>query len=135
MTFTGETIQQLRHLTDTVCDLAKEKEPWEIVTNAIQHLSNGHRDSRYPGMDQDDEEAWRILHFIQADLTWKKHCGMEYSRGTWDATGEQCHGEIFTFCGDCGLELCRKCCHKCCMETYCPNCLDDHSRKQHGPEN
>jgi hypothetical protein len=31
-----------------------------------------------------------------------------------------------TFCGDCGMELCKVCSFVCCLETFCEFCVVDH---------
>jgi len=59
-------------------------------------------------------------------------CGMVWFAG--DQLEAQCSRSTETFCGDCGVELCRECAVKVHMETYCQSCGEWHEKNDLTPQ-
>lgn len=57
---------------------------------------------------------------MKASLAWGSYCGM--------CETEFSARKAITFCGDCGIELCKPCASVCCVDTWCPKCLEDHKK-------
>lgn len=57
---------------------------------------------------------------MKASLAWGTYCGM--------CETEFSARRAITFCGDCGVELCKPCATHCCCETYCHTCLGQHAK-------